>query len=257
MLVGWLSLSLPIFAQYHFRTIDSRSGLPDNYVSAVLKDKDGFMWIATPNGLSRYDGFSHRLYEIRKEDGSLEPNIRRLEEDQTGQMWITTYDDSIFLYDRMLDQITPTATSLLKQKGIPTGKHMKVFVDANKNLWCIDGKKISRSQTWRHQIWHHQYSFRRRQMWWSWVIVSSLPKRKIINWSSEKKQLSTHTSRLFQGSIHLDKRVYRPFFLQYNCLVDFIPISVTVTVVTVLFLQLSFLIFLIFLIPVRLPYKKV
>ena len=152
MLVGWLSLSLPIFAQYHFRTIDSRSGLPDNYVSAVLKDKDGFMWIATPNGLSRYDGFSHRLYEIRKEDGSLEPNIRRLEEDQTGQMWITTYDDSIFLYDRMLDQITPTATSLLKQKGIPTGKHMKVFVDANKNLWCIDGKKISRSQTWGHQI---------------------------------------------------------------------------------------------------------
>ena len=119
LLVGWLSLSLPIFAQYHFRTIDSRSGLPDNYVSAVLKDKDGFMWIATPNGLSRYDGFSHRLYEIRKEDGSLEPNIRRLE---------------------------------VKQKGIPTGKHMKVFVDANKNLWCIDGKKISRSQTWRHQI---------------------------------------------------------------------------------------------------------
>lgn len=153
LLVGWLSLSLPIFAQYHFRTIDSRSGLPDNYVSAMLKDKDGFMWIATPNGLSRYDGFSHRLYDIRKEDGSVELNIRRLEEDQTGQMWITTYDGSLFLYDRMLDQITPAATSLLKQKGIPTGKHMKVFVDADKNLWCIDGKKITYYRCAEHRIY--------------------------------------------------------------------------------------------------------
>lgn len=153
LLVGWLSLSLTIHAQYHFRTIDSRSGLPDNYVSAILKDKDGFMWIATPNGLSRYDGFSHRLYEIRKEDGSVELNIRRLEEDQTGQMWITTYDGSLFLYDRMRDQITPAATSLLKQKGIPTGKHMKVFVDADKNLWCIDGKKITYYRCTEHRIY--------------------------------------------------------------------------------------------------------
>lgn len=143
LLVGWLCLSLTANAQYHFRTIDSRSGLPDNYVSAVLKDKDGFMWIATLNGLSRYDGFSHRLYNIRRKDGSQEQSVRRIEEDQTGQMWITTYDESVFVYDRRRDQITPTAASLLKEKGISVGKGFKVFVDADKNLWCIDGKKIT------------------------------------------------------------------------------------------------------------------
>ena len=151
LLVGWLSLSLTIHAQYHFRTIDSRSGLPDNYVSAVLKDKDGFMWIATPGGLSRYDGFSHRLYDIKGKEGNQEMSVRRLEEDQTGQMWITTYDGSVFLYDRKLDKVTPTAETYLKKKGIYVGKDFKVFVDADKNLWCINGKTITYYRCTEHR----------------------------------------------------------------------------------------------------------
>ena len=151
LLVGWLCLSLTVSAQYHFRTIDSRSGLPDNYVSAILKDKDGFMWIATPGGLSRYDGFSHRIYDIKGKDGNQEMNVKRLEEDQTGQMWITTYDESVFLYDRKLDKVTPTAETYLKKKGISVDKDLKVFVDADKNLWCINGKTITYYRCTEHR----------------------------------------------------------------------------------------------------------
>lgn len=36
--------------------LNMQNGLADNTVSAVYKDKEGFIWFGTRNGLSRYDG---------------------------------------------------------------------------------------------------------------------------------------------------------------------------------------------------------
>lgn len=36
--------------------LNMQNGLADNTVSAVYKDKEGFVWFGTRNGLSRYDG---------------------------------------------------------------------------------------------------------------------------------------------------------------------------------------------------------
>ena len=38
-----------------FTTID---GLPDNCINAIQKDSKGFIWIATNNGLTRFDGYN-------------------------------------------------------------------------------------------------------------------------------------------------------------------------------------------------------
>ena len=49
----------PVSAQYSFRSIDLRMGLSDNYVRTIVKDSQGFVWLGTLNGLSRYDGIPH------------------------------------------------------------------------------------------------------------------------------------------------------------------------------------------------------
>ena len=33
-----------------------KEGLPNNVVKCIFKDNDGFLWIATAQGLSRFDG---------------------------------------------------------------------------------------------------------------------------------------------------------------------------------------------------------
>src|SRR5262245_10252112 len=38
------------------RRLDWRDGLPVSYVVAAAQDRDGFVWVAGPAGLSRYDG---------------------------------------------------------------------------------------------------------------------------------------------------------------------------------------------------------
>ena len=37
---------------------DISDGLPHNEINEIVKDKSGFVWIATENGLSRYDGYN-------------------------------------------------------------------------------------------------------------------------------------------------------------------------------------------------------
>lgn len=144
LLTCWLGLSLSLQAQYHFRTIDSRSGLPDNYVTSILKDKYGFVWMGTLNGLSRYDGFSHRVYDIKKSNsGLLDSNVRRLAEDASGQLWVTTYSGTAYLYDRNQDKVVTDAVSHLKRLGITADDKCRVFVDADKNLWCVSGRRLT------------------------------------------------------------------------------------------------------------------
>ena len=50
-----------LFSQYYQGNqfpYDISDGLPHNEINEIIKDKSGFIWIATENGLSRYDGYN-------------------------------------------------------------------------------------------------------------------------------------------------------------------------------------------------------
>ena len=51
----------PVVSGYAFfdrdiRLLTMQDGLADNTITSIYKDRDGFMWFGTNNGLSRYDG---------------------------------------------------------------------------------------------------------------------------------------------------------------------------------------------------------
>ncbi|MBC7400650.1 MAG: hypothetical protein H7289_11960, partial [Mucilaginibacter sp.] len=45
------------------RIITVRDGLPQSYVSGIFQDANGFLWVATLNGLGRYDGREFKTYQ--------------------------------------------------------------------------------------------------------------------------------------------------------------------------------------------------
>lgn len=124
----------PVSAQYSFRSIDLRMGLSDNYVRTILKDSQGFVWLGTLNGLSRYDGFRIRNYNIVQKNGKFNNNILRIAQDKRQTLWITTLDGQLFCYDKESDGICNDATNRLARLGIRS--RGAVFVDADHNLWC-------------------------------------------------------------------------------------------------------------------------
>lgn len=77
-------------------------GLPNNSVSCILKDRDGFMWFGTWYGLCRYDGyFCKRYTEVNLPLVEMPPRkIQTLVEDRNGLLWIKTVDRKLYTFNK-------------------------------------------------------------------------------------------------------------------------------------------------------------
>lgn len=75
-----------------FSHIDIQQGLSSDMITDILQDSKGFMWIATWDGLSRYDGYEFKVYKhIDGDFTSLRNNkITCLMEDHSGRLWVGT-----------------------------------------------------------------------------------------------------------------------------------------------------------------------
>ena len=95
-LIGTAGLSQQA-KQYSFRHFSVTTGLASNSVNDVLQDKDGYIWLATTNGLQRYDGNSFLTFKARPGDPWSIPNtdIANLYRDRKDKLWIT-YDNNNF-----------------------------------------------------------------------------------------------------------------------------------------------------------------
>jgi signal transduction histidine kinase/ligand-binding sensor domain-containing protein len=64
-----LLTSFPLVAQNNvFRHVTTRSGLPSGYINQIEQDSLGFMWFATEQGLSKYDGYTFTNYQEDEDD---------------------------------------------------------------------------------------------------------------------------------------------------------------------------------------------
>src|ERR1700722_19574586 len=76
----------------------SENGLPDNSVTAIAQTPDGYLWIGTYNGLSRFDGVRFVTFDPANTPALLHARVRRLCVDMQGTLWINTYDGSLTTY---------------------------------------------------------------------------------------------------------------------------------------------------------------
>ncbi len=74
--------------------LDTEDGLSNNIVYDIYQDREGYIWIATENGLNRFDGYSFKkFYHSRDDSSSLSSNIvRSITEDENGTLWIGTFN---------------------------------------------------------------------------------------------------------------------------------------------------------------------
>ena len=84
-----------------FDHYSSEDGLSHDYISQILQDRDGYIWISTWYGLNRFDGSHFVNYTVQPGDYSnLSHNrILSLDEDANGYLWVKTYDNSIYRFD--------------------------------------------------------------------------------------------------------------------------------------------------------------
>lgn len=87
--------------QYSFKHFSVTNGLASNDVERVTQDRDGYIWLATNNGLQRYDGSSFITFRASaSEPGSIpSTHILLLYEDRQRQMWLMGDNNRIGIFD--------------------------------------------------------------------------------------------------------------------------------------------------------------
>ncbi|HEV8505703.1 MAG TPA: two-component regulator propeller domain-containing protein, partial [Chitinophagaceae bacterium] len=81
---------------YSFIRYDTRDGLAGSVVYDAIQDKEGFMWFATENGLSRFDGKNFKTFTTK--DGLPDNEILKLFVDSKGRVWIMPFRPSVCYY---------------------------------------------------------------------------------------------------------------------------------------------------------------
>ena len=129
-LLLYFAVSLNTFSQNQisFNQLSIKEGLSQNSAISIAQDSIGFLWIATQNGLNKYDGRTFVTYpfdfvDITRPNYS---NLGKVYVDRKGDVWIIPIDKTLYKLN--------TASNVFDAfRGIPDVS--AVYQDSNYNYW--------------------------------------------------------------------------------------------------------------------------
>lgn len=124
--------------QRPLRHISTRDGLPQSFVSGLVQDRQGFVWIATRNGLACFDGLQFKTFRHSNTDSnSLATNLLiKLMQAANGDIWIEHESGDIDRVDPETNRIERiTKRKIFEQQPAQFVKR-GWLTDSEGNFWC-------------------------------------------------------------------------------------------------------------------------
>ena len=121
--------------QYSFEYYGQEHGLASSLVRSLVQDQTGFLWVATPIGLFRWDGFRFRQYT--KDDGLPENVIRAVHVDRTGVLWVGTNGGLARLVGDRFQIQSERGLELSGKLGLASDTKGNVYAATKKGLYVL------------------------------------------------------------------------------------------------------------------------
>jgi ligand-binding sensor domain-containing protein len=114
----------------------TEQGLSHQRVTCILKDREGFMWFGSWDGINRFDGHAFVSYRSSSGDMSQLGNDRidQIIEDQSDHLWLRAYDKQIYRFDKKTEQFLPIST-IINTDGRQKVVFNKVLAASNGWVW--------------------------------------------------------------------------------------------------------------------------
>ena len=81
----------------NFSILSNLKGLINNYITCLIEDHNGNLWIGTNGGVSKYDGKSFTQFTVK--NGLSSNSIVEMMQDKAGNMWFGTFSNGVTKYD--------------------------------------------------------------------------------------------------------------------------------------------------------------
>ena len=137
-----------LLSQFGHDIWQREQGLPNNTIRAILQTHDGYLWLATEEGLVRFDGVRFKVFDTQNTREIASNQIQVLFEDKQGELWIgtaaglTRYKDQQFNPFTAGERLPNTGVSCICQDA-----QGSVWVGTAAGLWTFDGGKFGTYST--------------------------------------------------------------------------------------------------------------
>jgi signal transduction histidine kinase/ligand-binding sensor domain-containing protein/DNA-binding response OmpR family regulator len=125
----------------------TEQGLSHQRVTAIIKDREGFMWFGSWDGINRFDGQKFVSFKSFPGDRSQLGNDRidQIVEDESGHLWIQAYDGQVYRFDKKTEEFFPLSTVLHSErkekvvfKNILAASNGLVWLQSvNEGIFCV------------------------------------------------------------------------------------------------------------------------
>ena len=139
-----LAVSLSVTAQtsmipdMKFRRLDTPDGLSSSQINNIFRDSRGYVWISTPYGLNRYDGYRVKtFYSNQRDTTTMRDNYcDRIYEAHDGKLWMRQ-GMGYCVYDPVTESFERNAAREFAKMGLDCGVEW-LYIDSKKRLWVKD-----------------------------------------------------------------------------------------------------------------------
>jgi len=120
-----------------FRHLTVADGLSQSTVMDVHQDSRGYIWLATENGLNRYDGYSVRRYQrgFSKNGELANDYIWQIAEDDEGHLWFATNGGGVARWNPETDRFTHFRHDVNDPQSL-TSDHIRSLLITPSGIWA-------------------------------------------------------------------------------------------------------------------------
>lgn len=159
LLFGWLLTTFAYAGSYYasVEKISVSQGLPDTTVYSLAKDGYGYLWLGTPTGLARFDGYQFRVFSktnesrppiympkevIDKEatgpivlDQLATSSAANIFIDSKQRIWVGTWGEGVLIYDHNMQLLFHHVHEEQNPHSIGNNMIQTIFEDADGDIW--------------------------------------------------------------------------------------------------------------------------
>ena len=123
-------------AQYRFDHWTADTGLPQNIITAIQQTPEGYLWVATLDGLARFDGVRFTIFNKSNTPGIRSNRFSCLYQDAQGDLWAGTEMGGVTRYHQ------GRFSTYTKEHGLTDTIVRGLRGDAQGHLWVLSGNKV-------------------------------------------------------------------------------------------------------------------
>ncbi|MDX9941956.1 MAG: two-component regulator propeller domain-containing protein [Bacteroidales bacterium] len=156
----------------YFRHFTKEDGLPSDVVRWVTQDASGYIWIATDNGLARFDGHAMKVFRHNPDNpGSLLENlVYCVYESSDSLLWVGT-NNGFSIYNPVLDVFTNYYPFASHTHQFPAVEVHYFFEDSDGNTWIATSNGLAHFDRKNDKIF-----------WMLQADEKSLPAKSLQSW---------------------------------------------------------------------------